>query len=182
MTLQNLPFVIVRHGQTDANRDGRIAGRTEAQLTQSGRSAASALAAWHWPEDIVLFASPQQRALDTARLAFKTHDAMVMDGLRERDWGVFEGRPVSELPPRDTTPEGGEAWEDMLKRVAAAIAIAQSVDGLPVLIAHSGVIRAARFLTGGTPHGPSPANAIPHLFQPRADGWQEITPDQSWRY
>jgi probable phosphoglycerate mutase len=171
---------LIRHGQTDANRDGRIAGRTEAQLTQSGRAAASALAAWHWPKDIVVFVSPQQRALDTAQLAFPEQKPTVLDGLRERDWGLFEGCPIAELPSREDTPEGGEAWEDMLRRVRASIAKAQAEGGLPVLVAHSGVIRAARFLTGGNPHGPSPTNARPYLFQPCGSGWQEVTPDRTW--
>jgi probable phosphoglycerate mutase len=182
MTLSKQPFVLIRHGQTDANRDERIAGRTEAQLTQSGRAAANALATWRWPKDIVVFASPQQRAMDTAQLAFPDHKPTVLDGLRERDWGVFEGCPIAELPSREDTPEGGEAWADMLLRVHASISAAQVSCGLPVLVAHSGVIRAARLLTGGTPHGPSPINTRPYLFQPNASGWREIIPDETWAF
>ncbi|MDX2484703.1 MAG: histidine phosphatase family protein [Pseudodonghicola sp.] len=185
MILPKAAFVLVRHGQTDANRDGRIAGRIEAQLTPAGRSAACALSDWSWPRNLVLFASPQQRARDTARLGFPGRTPVVLEGLRERDWGAFEGRPVSELPPREQTPPAGEAWLDLLQRVAAAItaAQAQGAGGLPVLVAHSGVIRAVRQLTGGTAHGPSPANSTPYLFTPNADGWREIMPakkDKTW--
>ncbi|SEL21373.1 histidine phosphatase family protein [Pacificibacter marinus] len=182
-------FVVIRHGQTDANRDGRIAGRIEAQLTPEGRSAACALPDWMWPKTILLFSSPQQRARDTAHLGFPEHDPIVLNGLRERDWGVFEGRPVSELPPRDQTPKGGEPWPDMLQRVADAVTFATTEaqrhgpSCLPVLVAHSGVIRAVRHLTGGTAHGPSPVNTTPYLFAPGLDDWDARIPDKkdkSW--
>ncbi|MDF2141740.1 histidine phosphatase family protein [Paenirhodobacter sp. CAU 1674] len=169
------PFVLIRHGQTDANRDGLIAGRIEAQLTEAGRAAARALAGRPWPAAIALFISPQARARETALLAFPGRMPVILGGLRERDWGQFEGRPIHEMPAREATPEGGEPWPAMLARVGGAIRAAQDRAGaaLPVLVAHSGVIRAARQLTGGSAHGPSPANTTPHLFRPTAAGWCE---------
>ncbi|WP_373051089.1 histidine phosphatase family protein [Thalassovita aquimarina] len=169
------PFVLIRHGQTDANRDGVIAGRTEARLTKAGRSAARALADWAWPAPIALFSSPQHRARETAELAFPGHEPILLDGLRERDWGRFEGLQVTDAPPREETPEGGEAWLDMIARVAAALRVAQdrAHGALPVVVAHSGVVRAARRFAGGSPHGPSPANTTPYLFAPGPGGWRE---------
>lgn len=175
MIVSAQPFILIRHGQTDANRDGVIAGRIEAQLTETGRAAARALAEWAWPETITLFTSPQQRARETAALGFPGHDPILVDKLRERDWGRFEGRPVSEAPPREETPEGGEAWQDMIARVATALRSAQdrAQGTFPVLVAHSGVVRAVRQLTGGSQHGPSPANTTPYLFMPAPNGWRE---------
>ncbi|WP_158585569.1 histidine phosphatase family protein [Pseudooceanicola sediminis] len=180
VTLRARPFVLIRHGQTDANRDHLVAGRTEAQLTQVGRRAAQALSGWEWPADTMLFVSPQQRARETARLAFPHHSPVLLEGLRERDWGLLEGRPVSQLLPRDQTPEQGEAWPDMIGRVCAAIAVAQDAAAgrLPVCVAHSGVIRAARHLTGGAADGPSPANTTPYLFSPTPEGWRETLLEQ----
>ncbi|SLN41331.1 bifunctional RNase H/acid phosphatase [Aquimixticola soesokkakensis] len=175
-------FVVLRHGETDANRDRIIAGRSEAQLTPAGRSAARALAQWHWPVPLRLFVSPQQRAADTAALAFPDHSAQVLSGLRERDWGVFEGQPVGNLPPREATPRDGEPWADMVARVDAALGVAldQSAadQALAVLVAHSGVIRALRLLCGASPHGPSPHNTTPYLFVRHATGWHEHRPDK----
>ena len=173
--LPRLPFIVIRHGETDANRDGWIAGRIEAQLTQPGCAAAQDLARWQWPAEIALFVSPQKRARQTAQLAFPNRQFVTLDGLRERDWGVFEGRPLAQAPPRETTPEAGEAWADMIARVAAAITQAQEMaaGAHPVLVAHSGVIRAARHLTCGSAHGPSPVNTTPYLFAPHADSWRE---------
>ena len=175
MTLPHLPFIVIRHGETDANRDGWIAGRIEAQLTQAGRAAAQGLAQWHWPANIALFVSPQHRARQTAQLAFPNRQFVTLEGLRERDWGVYEGRPVVQAPPRETTPEAGEAWAAMIARVAAAITQAQELaaGAHPVLVAHSGVIRAARHLTCGSAHGGAPANTTPYLFEPHAGRWRE---------
>ena len=178
-------FIVIRHGETDANRDQVIAGRIEATLTPRGRQAAEGLAQRTWPNDLRVFCSPQQRAMDTARLAFPAHEVTVIAGLRERDWGVFEGRPVRDAPPRHDTPEGGEAWMAVIDRVALAVHQAVEIAGpaVPVLVAHSGVIRAVRALTGGCDDGPSPCNTVPYVYTPNADGdgWQEAewTSDQT---
>ncbi|AVF03410.1 MULTISPECIES: histidine phosphatase family protein [Devosia] len=175
MILPQRPFALIRHGQTEANRDGFIAGRTEAQLTESGRRAARALAGKAFGRPIMLFTSPQARARDTALLAFPSLSAYVVDDLRERDWGIYEGRPIAELPPRTSTPEGGEAWEAMLARLAAAICQCMALAGsnLPVIVAHSGAIRAARALTGQDAMGPSAPNTTPLLYTPASGQWRE---------
>ena len=172
-------FCLIRHGETDANRDGLIAGRTEAQLTPAGVAAANRLASLPWPEAITVFSSPQDRARITAQLAFPGVQVQVVSDLRERDWGRFERRPVSELPPRMSTPDGGEGWDPLLARIAAALrhCLTQAGHGLPIIVAHSGVIRAARALTGGEITGPSAPNVLPLMFRaPRPGGegrWRE---------
>lgn len=175
MILPARDFCLIRHGETDANRNGLIAGRTEAQLTPAGVAAASRLARLPWPEAITVFSSPQDRARITAQLAFPGVQVQVVSDLRERDWGRFEGRPLSELPPRMSTPDGGEGWEPLLARIAAALGhcLTQAGHGLPVIVAHSGVIRAARALTGGEITGPSAPNALPLLFRASGAGGEE---------
>lgn len=167
------PFVLIRHGQTDANRDGIIAGRLEAQLTDAGRSAAEALAALPWEEPLYVFASPQKRAHQTAALAFPEEDILLHEGLRERSWGDLEGQPVKNQTAREATPPGGESWADLQARVAATLTdcLSRSPERhLTVIVAHSGIIRATRAVTGGDPGGASPANTMPLLFSPMGDG------------
>ncbi|RWR11311.1 histidine phosphatase family protein [Sinirhodobacter populi] len=175
VTLPRRAFCLIRHGETDANRDGIIAGRTEARLTARGRAAAAGLAILDWPGRIAVFSSPQERARETAALAFPGLRATVLAGLRERDWGRFEGRPLAERPDREAPAEGWEDWSAMVDRVEWAIAqaVARSGAALPVIVAHSGVIRAARVLTGGGAGGPSAENALPLLFAPVGGGWRE---------
>lgn len=104
---------LIRHGETTANRDAIIAGRLNVSLTEQGRNQARALAQTHWPEPITVFCSPMERACETAHLGFPMSKPTVIPGLHERDWGIFEGQPLSELPPRDRTPrteKAGETW------------------------------------------------------------------------
>ncbi|WP_311136138.1 MULTISPECIES: histidine phosphatase family protein [Pseudooceanicola] len=175
---------MIRHGETDANRAGLIAGRTEAMLTDTGLVQAAALSGLDWGGPVRVWTSPQTRARQTASLAFPHDTAGVLEGLRERDWGALEGRPVSELIPRGETPAGGESWPAMLARVAAALshALEASQEALPVLVAHSGTIRAIRRLCGASEHGASPRNAHPLAFVPGPEGWRErpVTEGMAW--
>ncbi|WP_281953918.1 histidine phosphatase family protein [Pseudophaeobacter arcticus] len=167
---------LIRHGETTANRDGIIAGRLDVALTDLGRQQARALQAHPWPGAIALFSSPLERAQETCRLGFPDQNFHCHPGLRERNWGRFEGAPLSELPPREGRPTGGEDWSEMITRVARAITTccAQAQDRLPVLVCHSGVIRAIRLLAGQQSSGRRPANAHPISFVWLDDSHKEI--------
>lgn len=157
---------LIRHGQTTANRDSIIAGRLDVSLTDLGRQQARALRGHPWPGAIALFSSPLERAQQTCQLGFPDQEFHCHPGLRERDWGQFEGAPLAELPPRAGRPEGGEDWSEMIIRVAEAITAccAQAQDRLPVLVCHSGVIRATRLLAGQHNTGARAPNAHPISF------------------
>lgn len=170
MTAAHLPsrsFCLIRHGETTANADQIIAGITDVPLTRLGRHQAGLLSNRIWPESISLYVSPMSRAQHTARLAFPGRTFKLHGGLRERDWGVFEGQPLSEQPLGEDTPKRGESWPDMLMRVETTIIeiCAASETMLPVLICHSGIIRAARTLWTTGNVGERPPNAIPLLFE-----------------
>ncbi|MCG7629119.1 histidine phosphatase family protein [Epibacterium sp. MM17-32] len=167
---------LIRHGETSANRDGIIAGRLDVPLTDTGRRQARDLRLLTWDTPIAVFSSPMARAQETCHLGFPDQAFLVNADLRERDWGVFEGRPLSEQPPRDSHPPQGERWPDMIDRVAAAIATccAEAGERLPVIVCHSGVIRALRILSGQGSHSPRPANAIPIHFTWTGTAHQEI--------
>jgi len=159
-------FCLIRHGETTANACEMIAGITDVSLTPHGRTQAQALGDHKWPDKIALFSSPLSRAQDTCKLAFPNHEYTLHKDLRERNWGAFEGRPIAEQPDREDIPDGGESWPAMIARVEHAICeiCAISCSALPVLVCHSGIIRAARVLwTTGTV-GDRPPNAEPILF------------------
>ncbi len=159
-------FCLIRHGETTANRDDIIAGRLEVSLTDKGRDQAKSLQRCAWPLPCALFASPMHRARETCSLGFPGRAYQIHAGLRERDWGVFEGKPLHLLPPRDGQPPEGEDWAAMIARVGAAIAecCERAGDHLPVMICHSGTIRAARLLAGQPSVGRRPTNAAPVHF------------------
>ena len=92
IALPRVPFCVIRHGETDFNRDGRVAGRSDAMLTVAGRCAASRLATLDWPGAIRLYCSPQTRARDTAALAFPDLTPVVLSDLR-RSLAAFHQVP-----------------------------------------------------------------------------------------
>lgn len=168
-------FCLIRHGETTANAAGLIAGRMDVALSERGRRQAGALARRAWPAPITLFSSPLARAQDTCRLGFPGRPFTLHDGLRERDWGVFEGRPLAEQPDREGTPEAGESWPGMVQRAGRAIIgiCAASGPALPVLVCHSGIIRAVRVLWGDGSAGERPPNAVPLLFERSGPRFEE---------
>ncbi|MEP3685740.1 MAG: histidine phosphatase family protein [Sulfitobacter dubius] len=176
-TLPSRSFCLIRHGETTANADEIIAGVTDVPLTQLGRDQAHTLSHRTWPESIAIFASPMSRAQHSAELAFPGRAVKLNYGLRERDWGVFEGQPLSEQPVREDTPDQGESWPDMLMRVHTTILeiCAASPAALPVLVCHSGIIRAARVLWTTGDVGQRPPNAIPLLFEKTGEQMMEKT-------
>lgn len=178
MTTKQLPatdFCLIRHGETTANAQAIIAGVTDVPLTSLGQQQAQALTDRPWPEKLNIVASPMMRAQQTARLIFPQQALQSHDGIRERNWGVFEGQPLSELPKREDTPPHGESWSAMLMRVERAIIEICSVShaSLPVLVCHSGVIRAARVLWTTGDVGLRPPNATPLLFQRAGNKFSE---------
>jgi len=153
---------LVRHGQTDWNHDGRIQGRSDIPLNDTGREQARetgrALAAAGRRFDGV-YASPLARAMETASLIageLRMPGPEPVPGLEERSYGLAEGLTGPEIrerfgDDRSAIPE----WEDdasVLGRVLGALsALAAHHEGERILVvAHGGVIGAvARHLTGG---------------------------------
>ena len=102
-------LALIRHGQTDWNLHGRMQGRTDIPLNDTGRgqalAAASALADEPW--DAVV-SSPLVRARETAEILSSTLGVPLggsYDELVEQDFGAAEGTLVAELlerwPDRD---------------------------------------------------------------------------------
>ena len=94
-------LVLVRHGETQWNREGRIQGyHADSPLTVNGLAQAKALAGRLAREGIdAIFASDTGRTRQTAHaLAEATGVAVVHDPeLRERSYGIFEGRTFAEI-------------------------------------------------------------------------------------
>ena len=97
-------LVLTRHGQTVWHQENRYAGSSEIDLTDTGRQQADRLAAWtraNRPAAVV--SSPLGRALATARpsAAVLGSVPVVVEDLREVDFGMAEGRTLSELRADD---------------------------------------------------------------------------------
>jgi uncharacterized phosphatase len=141
---------LVRHGETDWNRERRIQGSTDIPLNDTGRSQAEAtgrlLARREW--DAVI-ASPLSRAYETASIIAKTIGLSEPDrdpALVERNYGTAEGMTGTEIDalyPAGVEVPGRETREAVTARVIPALcAIADAHPGQAlIVVSHGGVIR-----------------------------------------
>ncbi|MFJ4297046.1 histidine phosphatase family protein [Curtobacterium sp. SP.BCp] len=140
---------LVRHGETDWNRQRRIQGSTDIPLNDVGRDQAAGAAELlaRRAFDAVV-ASPLSRARETgsiiaARLGLAAPDTY--SGLAERSYGAAEGLTDVEIRarwPHDDVP-GRESRSALLARVTEQLGeIAIRYDGASVVVAtHGAVIR-----------------------------------------
>lgn len=171
MTLRH---VFVRHAPLPALA-GRCYGRFDAAVPASVQDeAAHALHVALPMLPIVSSPLSRCRALAEALHARRPSLRLRIDArLRELDFGDWEHRAWAELPrealdawARDVTgftPPGGESFDALTARVAAALA---ALDSPHVVITHAGVIRAAWRLYG-MPAADAATAQVPHL-QPMA--------------
>jgi broad specificity phosphatase PhoE len=93
-------FYIVRHGETEWNRDGRLQGQKDSPLTEKGLAQAKVVAQKlrHIKFD-ALFSSDLLRAKRTADIIALEHELAVdtTEALRERKFGTVEGKKPEEL-------------------------------------------------------------------------------------
>ncbi|WP_327119123.1 bifunctional RNase H/acid phosphatase [Streptomyces sp. NBC_01341] len=132
-------FVLLRHGETALTPEKRFSGSggTDPELSATGRHqatcAADAFAALGTVQEII--SSPMRRCRETAaavagRLGLEVR---IEEGLRETDFGVWEGLTFAEVRERyasdltawlaspDVAPTGGgESFAEVTERVSAA--------------------------------------------------------------
>tara|TARA_R110001583_G_scaffold188237_1_gene350136 strand:+ start:38350 stop:38997 length:648 start_codon:yes stop_codon:yes gene_type:complete len=88
---------LLRHGQTEWNVEGRLQGRLDSALTETGVAQAHAQRAILAPiltahPGIAIHASPLGRAWRTASIVAEGRAVQAMDGLKEVSAGTWEGR------------------------------------------------------------------------------------------
>ena len=188
-------LAVVRHGETQFNRRGLYQGHADSPLTMIGESQARLLAPRLGALDCssTIYCSDLGRARRTAELLARpaVHRICEDSNLRERGYGVFEGRSRAEIAERYPdawaasrganpayTPPGGETPSAFNRRVVAAFdGIACSQPGERVIVVtHGGVVTAfARHVLGVPPAAPRRfdiANTSLSLFYLDAErGW-----------
>ena len=145
-------LLLVRHGETDWNAEGRLQGHTDRPLNDFGRRQASALAERLAGDGITaVYSSDLSRALETAEiLAARLELPVVTDpDLRERNWGSWEGLTG---PERDRVEYVGEANE-AARRADDARRAGGSREQHPgervVVVTHGGSLRRIQIATYG---------------------------------
>ena len=166
MTLRRL--ILLRHGQTDYNVDGRMQGHIDSHLTDAGHEQAAEAApvlASLAPDRLV--SSDLRRAVDTAEVVGAACGLPVKfdPRLRETHLGLWQGHTVAEIEldypgaiatwrsdPAWAPPEG-ESRIDVVARsrpvvdeLDAELADSDGVSETVLLVAHGGLI--AGLVTG----------------------------------
>ena len=104
---------MIRHGQTAASRENRFSGSSDPPLTEvgeaMGRGLAAAYSSMKWE---AIYTSPMLRTRQTvAALCHQTGlEARIEEGLREIDYGEWEGLQQDEVMQR--WPEAFAYWAD----------------------------------------------------------------------
>jgi probable phosphoglycerate mutase len=140
-------LVLVRHGETEWNRLGRVQGRTDIPLNETGREQARAAAQRLTGERFhAVVASPLSRAAETARIIAEglgIGPVELVDDLVERNYGEAEGMTGKDIDARfGGVLEAQESREETIARAKPALlAIAERHPGQRVLVvSHGGVI------------------------------------------
>ena len=140
---------LLRHGATEWSRNGRHTGSSDIPLLPEGEEEARALAPLLAGEHFArVWSSPLQRARRTCELAGLGDQADVMEGLREWDYGIYEGITTAEI--RQSVP-GWSVWshgcpqgEDaaaVTRRCQEVIEQVVAIDGDVALFAHGHILR-----------------------------------------
>jgi len=145
-------LLLVRHGETDWNADGRLQGQTDRPLSDFGRRQARQLADELEGEDLeAVYASDLVRARETAEIvAERLGLPVVLDpGLREKNWGTWEGLTAVE---RDRVEFVGESTQEHQERTLGAlrrISERHPGDRRVLVVTHGGSMRRAQTATLG---------------------------------
>ena len=167
-------IIAVRHGETSWNADARIQGQRDIGLNDTGRWQARRVGEALADEPITaVYSSDLERAQATAQSISDVKGVPVIphEGLRERSFGMFEGRTFDEIHqtwpehahswrkriPEWQPPEGGESLLQLRERVTRTLEqlAARHPGEQIVVVAHGGVLDALyRVATGQDVNSP----------------------------
>lgn len=165
--------ILIRHGESLSNREGRVQGQADVDLSEVGRTQAEAVAAWcrRQPEIAAadeLWSSPLRRARETAAAIAVAigKPVQIAEDLRELHAGIFQGHFWDDLAVRFPTEVArwqsgdpdyqipdGESRRQLAQRGKQALeALAGRSARRMIVVAHGGILTAALGLLVGRDH------------------------------
>lgn len=97
---------LIRHGMTIPGEEGRYQGFLDESLSEKGKNALAR--ASFSPTHV--YVSPAKRAGETASILFPDAEQISVPGLREMNFGVFEGRTWKEMENDPQYREWVDGW------------------------------------------------------------------------
>lgn len=184
MMIPAVPFLFIRHGQTDWNVEGRMQGKTDIPLNAKGvQQARDAAAVLQCVSFDAVVSSDLKRALQTAEMISEVcgKPLFVDEGLQERSFGTFEGQLTADmkvkygLNPEDSIskilPPDAEQWHETKARSVQTVEarLTRHAPQTVLFVSHGAFFRALYESLGGPRM--EAANATPYLFTPVGAGW-----------
>ena len=128
---------VIRHGETDSNKEGRYLGRRNESLNAIGINQAKRLAKKTSDLDIeIIYCSPLKRAIETTKFIKTNHtcEVVIDEHFIERSIGIYEGLTKEEAKNKypdlyaqnitrifNDAPPNGETTNEVIKRVFAGL-------------------------------------------------------------
>ncbi|MEZ4316629.1 MAG: histidine phosphatase family protein [Myxococcota bacterium] len=172
-------LVLVRHGRTAWNAEGRFLGHTDLPLDDEGLAAATLLGARLRGQFDAIYSSPLRRAVQTAE-SLGPVDGLI-PGISELRQGVLEGLKMEEGlarhaayfeqwardPGSARVPGGGESLGDVLERALPALEglVRSHPTSTIAVVTHQMVIAAVCCAASGSPLSDYRRWTVPNLAQ-----------------
>ena len=137
-------LLLVRHGETDWNAEGRLQGQTDRPLSDYGRRQARKLAEELEGEELeAIYSSDLARARETAEIVGERLGLPVeLDpDLREKDWGTWEGLTSVERDRVEFVGETTQAHQERILRALRRISERHPGEGSVLVVTHGGSMR-----------------------------------------
>ena len=189
-------ILLIRHGETLWNQQGRMQGQNDSPLTATGLEQARKLA--RRLKDVAfsaLYSSDLGRAHQTARcIADATgHEIVADEALRERHFGIFEGLTNTEIKAKhpdlhelfakrlpDFRMPGGESAAEFMDRCVGALErIAARHEGETIAVVSHGLVLDAAYRRAvgmpiETPRGFPLLNCSVNTFRYDGNAWLAV--------
>ena len=151
-----MKLIVVRHGETDLNKEDRLQGSKGPNegLNENGKAVVTRLRDELLLVPEIIYASPLRRTQETAHILNERFCVEIIEApaLAERDFGTLSGKLRSEVDPQiveadleghyDYRPYGGESVEDVRARVQEFISSLRiHKEKIVMLVTHRGIIR-----------------------------------------
>lgn len=164
---------LIRHGITEANLKGQYIGSTDIDLTTDGIIELQTLRdSYIYPDVKLFYTSPMKRCVQSLRALYPEAKMIVVDELRELNFGRFEGRSAFELENDPDfkawasgkgAPPEGESTADLTLRAAEGFSavvrhMMTTGESEAVVMTHGGIIMNI-LSTCGLPQQP------PHMWR-----------------
>ena len=146
---------LIRHGITSANLNGEYAGVKDVPLCDLGREKLKELKSkYKYPKVDVYYSSPLSRCRETCKIIYPEASPTIVDGLKECNFGDWEGRTAKELADNEDfkswlksrqqiSPPNGESGVEFGKRIC------KSFEDVVEDLLKKGITSAAVFAHGG---------------------------------